>query len=113
MEVDGVAAAGRTERAGVDDGDTVGLVPDAGAVGVAGEDEGSLGVVLPCELGGQARGVPPCGENAENPKRRPHSVCGEVQEVFQPVCFGLVTLGYLGGDAAPDREARGEVGAGG
>jgi len=80
---------------------------------MAGENEGRLRVMEAGELGGKARGVAPRGEDAENPEGRPHGVGGEVQEVFQAIRFGLVALGNLGGDAAPDGEACGEVGAGG
>lgn len=104
-DVDGVTAGGRAERAGVNDDDARAGAPDAGAVGVAGQDEARLRAMTAREGGGEGGGLAPGGENAEDAEGRPHGVGGEPECVFQAVRLGLVALRDLRGDAAEEGQA--------
>ncbi len=104
-EVDAGAAERGAERASVNRNDAGGGARDAGAMGVARENEPGAGTVVLSEAAGEWVGGAPGGEDAKDAERGPHGVGGEAERVFHRVAFGLVALANLRGDGAPEGEA--------
>ncbi len=109
VEIDNRAPERRAKGSGIDHGNPVGVRPDAGAMGMAGNHEARgrpMTLRHRCRL---AWGMPPRLKNPQHSKRRPDRIRQIMPRILEPVTFRLVPLRNGGGDPSKKGEPLVEV----